>query len=1079
MKTRFQSSLIGLVGLSTALVLPFAGPLKSAEAEAGQLPPAATRPVNFAKDIEPILAGHCHSCHGPKKQESALRLSVKADALQGGDDYGAKAIVPGRSSESVLIQAVAHTHPDLKMPKKGERLSAEQVGLLRAWIDQGAAWPESAVTQGKDSKNHWAFKAPVRPQTPTVKDRKWARSPVDNFILAKLEQEKLKPSPEAERVTLLRRLSLDLIGLPPTLAEVDAFLADKSKDAYEKQVERLLASPHYGERWGRHWLDAARYADSDGYEKDMSRQVHFYRDYVINAFNQDLPYDQFLIEQIAGDQLPGAKQDQIVATGFLRNSMINQEGAIDPEQFRMDAMFDRMDAIGKAMLGLTIQCAQCHNHKYDPISQEDYYRMFAFINSDHEARPTVYTADEQMKIAAIHRGIAEIEGDLQHRVPDWEKRLAQWEEEVKGDQPEWITISDLHYEGDMAQRYDFLKDGSMLACGYAPTKMTQWWRTTNDLSRLTAFRIELLTDPNLPFGGPGRAFNGTCALTDFFVEATDVQNKTNKTKVRWAGVSADYDQPERKLEENFYDKSTNSRVTGPVKFAIDGDANTAWGINAGPGRRNQERKAVFVAEKPVGFTNGTYWRIGVQQNHGGWNSDDHMNNNLGRYRLSATRAAGDLSADPLPKKVRDIITTIPREKRSPAQHAAVFSYWRTTVPDWKEAGAKIDKLMDGWPEGATALTLLAREEGRKTSVLKRGDWLKPAKPVTGGVPAMLHQLPKDAPATRLSFARWLADKQSPTTARVFVNRVWQAYFGLGLVSTSEDFGIQAEAPSHPELLDWLAVEFMEPGPSNVERSTLNVQRSVPWSIKHLHRLIVNSATYRQESKLSPELLERDPYNRLLARGSRFRVEGEIVRDIALASSGLLNPKIGGRSVMPPAPEFLFQPPASYAPFPWKDEVGEEKYRRALYTFRRRSTPYPMLQTFDVPNADISCVRRLRSNSPLQALVSLNEPLFVECAQNLARKTLAEGGRTDTERVTYAFRRVLSRLPAEDEKQELLSLLEKQKQRIADGWVNPVEVATGDSKIPAQLPAGVTPTQLAAYTVVTRVLLNLDETITKE
>jgi len=1050
-------------------VLLLAGSSDAAEAEAGRLPPAATRPVDFAKDIEPIFANNCYSCHGPKKQESALRLSVKADALKGGDEYGAKAIVPGKSSESVLVQAVAHTHSDLKMPKKGERLTAEQVGLLRAWIDQGAVWPEATVVQARDPKNHWAFKSPERPQTPAVKDGKWVRSPVDSFILAKLESEKLKPSSEADRVTLLRRLSLDLIGLPPSIAEVDAFLADKSKDAYERQVERLLASPHYGERWGRHWLDAARYADSDGYEKDMSRQAHFYRDYVINAFNQDLPYDQFLIEQIAGDQLPGANQDQIVATGFLRNSMINQEGAIDPEQFRMDAMFDRMDAIGKAMLGLTIQCAQCHNHKYDPISQEDYYRMFAFINNDHEARPTVFTPDEYMKIAAIHRGVAEIEGDLKHRARDWEKRMASWEDSVKNDQPEWIVLAELDQEGDKNQRYDYLRDGSLLAEGYAPTKFTQWFRITNNLAGVTAFRLELLNDPNLPFGGPGRSFRGTCALTDFHVEATDAANKTNKVKVKWAAASADIEQAERRLEDNYYDKSTNSRVYGPIKYAIDGNGDTAWGIDVGPGRRNQERKAVFVADKPAGYATGTYWRVGLNQNHGGWNSDDHMNNNLGRFRLSVTTATNNLVADPLPKKVRDIITTIPREKRSPAQQAAVFSYWRTTVADWKEASVKIEKLMDGWPEGATALTLLTREDSRKTSILKRGDWLKPTKPVTAGVPAVLHQLPKDAPATRLSFARWLADKKSPTTARVFVNRVWQSYFGLGIVSTSEDFGMQSEAPSHPQLLDWLAVEFMEPG----DHATR------PWSIKHLHRLIVNSAAYRQSSKATPELLERDPYNRLLARGSRFRVEGEIVRDIALASSGLLNPKIGGRSVMPPAPEYLFQPPASYAPFPWKDEVGEEKYRRALYTFRRRSTPYPMLQTFDVPNADISCVRRLRSNSPLQALVSLNEPLFVECAQNLARKTLEEGGRTDAERLTYAFRRALSRLPAEDEKQELLSLLEKQKQRIADGWINPVEVATGESKLPSKLPAGVTPTQLAAYTVVSRVLLNLDETISKE
>jgi mono/diheme cytochrome c family protein len=1062
MKPHFEPSLLALVGLGEALVLLLAGSLEAAEAEPGKLPPATTRLVDFAKDIQPIFANNCYSCHGPKRQESALRLDQKAGAFKGGDEFGAKAIVAGQSAGSLLIQAVAHTHPDLKMPKKGERLTAEQVGLLRAWIDQGAVWPESADVQRKDPKDHWAFKTPVKPRTPPVKDTKWPRTPIDNFILAKLEKEKLRPSPETDKVSLLRRLSLDLIGLPPTIAELDAFLADKSKDAYEKQVERLLASPHYGERWGRHWLDAARYADSDGYEKDMSRQVHFYRDYVINAFNRDLPYNQFLLEQIAGDQLPNATQEQRVATGFLRNSMLNEEGAIDPEQFRMDSMFDRMDAIGKAMLGLTIQCAQCHNHKYDPISQEDYYRMFAFINNDHEAMPAVYTSDEQQKIAVIQRGVAEIERDLKERLPDWEERMAKWEQAVATNQPEWQVVWPLPHFGDNDQRFYELPDKSLLAAGYKPTQVNEKFKNTNQLSGISAFRLEVFTDPNLPFSGPGRSFMGTFALSDFVVEVAEAQNPTNKIKVKWANATADYDQSERPLEPNFYDKSTNNRVTGPVRYAIDGNDHTAWGIDAGPGRRNVDRKAVFVSAQPVGFVGGTIFTFQLKQLHGGWNSDDHMNNNIGRFRLSVSTATNAV-ADPLPKKVRDLITDVPRTRRTPTQTSAIFSYWRTTVPEWKEANEKIEKLRDGWPFGATALTLVPREEMRDTHVLKRGDWLKPTVSVTPGVPAILNPLPAGAPSTRLTFARWISDPQAPTPARVFVNRVWQAYFGSGIVATSEDFGTQSEPPTHPELLDWLATEFMARG----------------WSVKQLHRLIANSAAYRQSSRVTPALYERDPYNRLLARGSRFRVEGEIVRDIALAASGLLNPKIGGRSVMPPAPAYLFQPPASYAPFPWKDEEGAEKYRRGIYTFRRRSTPYPVLQTFDVPNADISCVRRLRSNSPLQALVSLNESIFVECAQNLARKTLEEGGKTDAERVTYAFRRALSRPPAEDEKQELLSLLEKQKQRIADGWVNSIEVATGESKIPSKLPAGVTPTQLAAYTVVSRVLLNLDETITKE
>jgi len=1080
----------GFAALATAGVV-------HAAVDTSKFPPPASRPVDYAKDIEPLFANSCYSCHGSKKQESGLRLNEKTSAMNGGDTFGTNAILPGRGADSVLIQAVAHAHPDLKMPKKGDRLTVEQVGVLRAWIDQGAIWPDTALAAGKkDAKDHWAFKTPVRPAVPQIVDRKSKIvNPIDAFILAKLQKEGLKPSPEADKVTLLRRLHLDLVGLPPAITEVDAFLADKSPDGYEKVVEKLLASPHYGERWGRHWLDAARYADSDGYEKDMSREVWPYRDYVINSFNRDLPYDQFIIEQIAGDQMPDRTQDQLVATGFLRNSMVNMEGAIDPEQFRMEAMFDRMDALGKSVLGLTIQCAQCHNHKYDPLAQEEYYRLFAFLNSDHEARPVVYTPDQQMKIADLRRQMDEIEGDMKHRAPDWGERMAAWEREVSANQPDWIVLPDLLQEGEKSQRYEYLKDGSLLACGYAPTKFTEWFRVTNDLSGITAFRLELFSDPNLPYSGPGRSFLGTCALTDFMVEAIDARNKTNKVKAKWIGVSADYSQPERPLEPNYYDKSTNSRVTGPIQFAIDGKGDTAWGIDAGPGRRNQDRKAVFVAESPVGFTNGTAWRIGLQQNHGGWNSDDHMNNNLGRFRLGVTRATNGLVADPLPRKVRDLIT-VPRERRSPSQQAAMFSHWRTTVPEWKEVNAKIDQLWEQWPDGATSLTLLAGKE-RPTAVLKRGDWLKPAKPVSGGTPSFLHPLPKDADTSRLTLARWLADKKSPTTARVFVNRVWQAYFGTGLVGTSEDFGMQADAPSHPELLDWLAVEFMEPGvspspgaadevsaetrwiPGRSEGGRKSSQSARPWSVKHLQRLIVNSATYKQSSRVAPELYAKDPYNRLLARGPRLRVEGEIVRDIALAASGLLNPKIGGRSVMPTAPEFLFQPPASYAPFPWKNEEGDEKYRRALYTFRRRSTPYPMLQTFDVPNADMSCVRRQRSNSPLQALVALNEPLFIECAQSLAKTTLVEGGPTDADRVTYAFRRVLARAPDADEKKELLLLLNKERQRLADGWLNPSEIATGRPDAARQLPLGATPTQLAAYTVVSRVLLNLDETITKE
>jgi mono/diheme cytochrome c family protein len=1030
-------------------------------AVAADLPPPASQQIDFKRDLEWLFAERCYDCHGDKKQESGFRADSREALLKGGDN--GPALVISNSAASMLVQVLADTHEDISaMPKKKEKLTPEQIGLVRAWIDQGAKWEGSAAKLFSYNTNHWAFKAPTRPTAPAVSNKKWPRTPIDNFILARLDAEKLKPSPEADKITLLRRLALDLVGLPPTPEEVDAFLADKSPDAYTKQVERLLGSPHYGEKWGRFWLDAARYADSDGFEKDKTRTVWFYRDWVVNAFNDDLPYDQFVTKQLAGDLLPNATQDDIVATGFLRNSMINEEGGIDPEQFRMEAMFDRMDAIGKSMLGLTIQCAQCHDHKFDPISQQEYFSLFAFLNNDHEAKRIVYPPDQQMRVANISREISDLEAGLRHRTPDWEERMARWEESVTTNQPMWTVlrpvVEDITTGG---QKFLPQPDGSFLAQGYAVGKSGPHFWLTNNLQGITAFRFEQLTDPNLPANGPGRSLKGIGALSEFTVDASPLDS-TNKTRLKFSTATADFSMPKSLLTPEHFDKATSNRVVGPVTFANDNDESTAWGIDAGPGRRNTDRVAVFECDQPAGFVGGTVWDFRVIQRHGGPINDAHQNYNLGRFRISVTTNAGPIVADSVPKRVRDILA-IARENRSPHQVAAVFSYWRTLQPEFAETNEKIEKLWAQWPEGETQLTLMARDEPRETRLLKRGDFLKPGNPVQAGTPAFLHPLPANADSSRLTLARWLMDKKSPTTARSFVNRVWQSYFGTGLLEASEDFGTRAELPSHPELLDWLATEFMD---SN-------------WSIKKLHRLIVNSATYRQSSHVTPKLYARDPFNRLLARGPRFRVEGEIVRDIALASSGLLNPELGGHSVFPPAPEFLFLPPVSYGPKDWPVSTGPDRYRRSLYIFRFRSVPYPVLQTFDAPNGDFSCVRRLRSNTPLQALVSLNEATFMECAQALARKTLAEGGKSDTDRINFAFRRALSRPPTESERKELLALLEKQKDYISGGWANASELGTGKSVAPEKLPQGATPTQLAAYTVVSRVLLNLDETITKE
>ncbi len=939
--------------------------------------------------------------------------------------------------------------------------------------------PGAPADSPKETRpTHWAFKAPARPTPPQPKNQRWIRDPIDNFVLARLEKTKLAPSVEADKPTLLRRLSLDLIGLPPTIEEVDAFVSDRSVNAYEKQVERLLKSPHYGERWGRLWLDAARYADSDGFEKDKPRFIWNYRDWVVNAFNRDLPYDQFVIEQLAGDLLPNPTQDQIVATGFLRNSMLNEEGGVDPEQFRMDAMFDRMDAIGKSVLGLTIQCAQCHNHKFDPLTQVEYYRLLAYLNNDHEASTVAYTPEQNQKRADLLRQMRDLEEGLRHTAPDWAARMAAWEDSVKDPGPEWEPVEVQNSSGDNGERFYFFSDHSVRAASYAPTKWVATFKGTNHLASIGAFQLEQLTDPNLPCNGPGRSIKGMSALTEFNVEAVDLANPKNKVEVKFVKATADFANAEKPLEAEFDDHSGAKRVYGPVEYAIDGKDETAWGIDAGPGRRNQPRKAVFVPDKPLVFTNGVILTFRLKQMHGGSNSDDNENHNLGRFRLSVTSATNAV-ADPVPARVREI-SEIPRERRSPVQMAAVFSYWRTTVSEFKETNDKIEKLWQEWPEGAPTLVLKARrdsgagDERRTTHVLNRGDWLKPTQEVQAGVPAFLHSLPIDADNSRLTLAKWLVDRKSPTTARVFVNRLWQAYFGAGLVETPEDFGLRAPEPSHPELLDWLAVEFMEPA----TLAAAEQGRSAAWDIKHIHRLIVNSATYRQSSRVTPQLYELDQYNRLLARGPRLRVDAEIVRDSALAASGLLNEDMGGPSVTPPAPAFLFLPPVSYGPKVWNEETGPNRYRRAIYTFRFRSVPYPVLQTFDAPNGDFSCVRRLRSNTPLQALVSLNEVIFMECAQALALHALERSG-DERERITYAFRRCLARAPAESELTELIHLLHKERTHISEGWVDTPALATGKSEPIANLPKDATPTELAAYTIVARVLLNLDETITKE
>jgi len=1007
--------------------------LGAAAADSAELPPVASGTVDFVRDVQPILAQNCFGCHSAGKHEGQLRWDNKEMALQGGER--GPEIILGRSAESRMIQLVSGQEPDLIMPQKGDRLTADQIGLLRAWIDQGAVWPESASVKAVNTRKHWAFQAPKRPAIPSVKNKTWARNPIDYFVLARLEMEKLQPAPEADPRTLLRRLSLDLTGLPPNIQEIADFVADVSPDAYQKQVERLLGSPHYGECWARHWLDVARYADSNGYEKDLARTIWPYRDWVIDAFNGNMPYDQFAVDQLAGDLLPDATVADKVATGFLRNSLLNEEGGIDPEQFRNEGIIERMDVLGKSFLGLTLNCCQCHNHKYDPISQKEYYRLFAFLNDDDEPAMEVPDKPTQARREAIAGKIAGLDDQLMAQYADLPQKMEAWEKEMKAMEGTWTVLEPEKFYASVGTKFTKLDDNSLLATGSNPGVSVYTVTARTSLKGITGFRLEAMADPNLPSYGPGRADNGNFVLTEFTVEASTDAPKLETNRVALQNATADFSQPDF-----------------PVAAAIDGviTNKTGWAVDDLPGRRNHSRQAVFETKEAVGFEGGTVLKFTLDQSYGDADT-------LGRFRISASTAPRPLRADPLSRQARAILS-LPPQQRTTAQERELFDFYRTTDDRMSGVNKMIDDEQRQWPPAPTTLVLAARERPRPTHIFIRGDWQKPGALVTPGVPFVLPSLPQDAPLNRLTLAQWLVNKSHPTVARVMVNRIWQEYFGRGLVATPEDFGTQGDAPTHPALLDWLACEFMDSS----------------WDVKHIQRLIAESATYRQSSVISAQAWESDPYNQLLARGPRVRVDAEIIRDIALSAGGLLDGKIGGPPVYPPIPDGVLT--LGYgSPMPWDTKAGD-RYRRAMYTFVKRSVPYPSLQVFDAPTGESSCPRRVRSDTPLQALTTLNDPVFVEAAQAMAMRVWEHGGKDDRARLDYAFELCTGRKPLPKEEATLSSLLQDEHDFFENRTARAVQVASPDVKNP---PQDVNLERVAAWTMVSRALLNLDETITKE
>ena len=1045
-------------------------------------PALGAEPVDFQRQVRPILAEHCFQCHGPDEgaRQAALRLDLRDAALKGGDS-GEAALAPGRPDASELLRRLQSTDPNEVMPppKAKKPIRPADAEILRRWVAEGATYAQ-----------HWAFEPPqaMVPKLPG--------HPVDAMVAARLKEEQLELSPGATSEQLCRRLYLDLIGLPPSPRDVDDFVRasiESRPAAVDALVTRLLASEHYGEKWARHWLDVARYSDSNGYEKDLPREQWAWRDWVIRALNRDLPYNEFLIQQIAGDILAKCdltlnilngdlndnlesrtrRQDLVVASGFLRNGMVNEEGAIVPEQFRMEGMFDRMDCVGKAALGLSLQCAQCHSHKFDPLSHDEYFGIFAFLNDTHEAQSWVFTPEQLQKIGEIATALQAADARLKQREPNWEQMLAEWARQQRETATKWdvVDTTEQTWVGGLNHPQE-LADHSVLVLGHPSTSGDMYLIAPlpgdETSTPVTGLRLEALRHGDLPFGGPGRSKWGTFAITELKVEIQLPGSESKWEAVALGEPTADFSETDHEIEDFFRDAGRDKdrkRRVGPVAFLTDGKDDTAWRADRGPIRRHTESAAVIPFAQPKAYPAGTQLKVSLVFHHGG-SGNGRDNVQLGRMRLGLTTAPNPRA--PSYDHAATLALAEPVSKAA-VQADILFNAWRQGTAEFRELNDEIASLWRQLPEAETSVLHLAERQAidpRPTHLLDRGGWDKPTHRVAPGVPSVLHPLQRAAgiehPPTRLDFARWLADERSPLTARVQVNRVWQAIFGIGLVETPEDFGTRAPQPVHRDLLDWLAVDFMRHG----------------WSQKYLVRQILTSATYQQSSHVTPVLLERDPQNRLLARGPRFRTEAEVVRDIALTVSGLLTPRVGGPSLFPPVPPSVLEY-NYFKPAYWIPATGPERYRRALYVFRKRSMPDPALSSFDAPNSDFACARRIRSNTPLAALVSLNEPIFVEAAQALALRILREGGSDDAARADYAFRLCTGRAPHAAEREEVLSLLRSRRQRIADGWLNPREIATGDASRLPTLPANATPQDAAAWTILSRVLLNLDETISKE
>ena len=1008
----------------------------------------------FTHDVQPILASACYSCHSGTEARAQLNLSIKAMALKG--SVNGPVIVPGDSKDSRLIHRLKGMDGQARMPLNGKPLTEEQIGAIARWIDDGARWPESAAVV-KAAPRHWAYVKPVRSELPQVRDMAWVSNPIDRFVLARLEKEGLKPSPQAPKATLIRRLSLDLTGLPPAPAEVEAFVSDQRPDAYERLVDRLLASPSYGERWATPWLDAARYGDSEGWTTDRPRVAWPYRDWVVKALNSNMPFDQFAIQQVAGDLLPNPSKDQKIATGFVRSSMLLTEAGTDPEENNWQMEIDRASTIGTVFLGSTLGCAECHNHKYDPFTQKQFYQMVAFFNNSAyfndppddrtgydgnpfgEPKLDLPTPEQSKRRDEINAQIASQERILNGTSPEFEKRQAEWEQNVRSFEQQWSLLRPASATSENGTTLTVQEDGSVLASGKNPDKDTYVVDVHLPAGETTAIRIEALSDPSLPGHGPGRDYYGNFIVRDVTLEAGASSGQLAAVPLK--KTLSDLPPPPVREDPRFQVKQL---------WTVDATRTIPKDLK-GTGLPERPRiQLLLIPKQPFRTDGDALVRIRIVH------LSDINQVNLGHFRLSATLAADPSVAVAVPAGLRPVLDLVP-EKRTAKQAEKLTAHFRTVDPVLASTRDKIRALRDELEKLSVPSAMVMDENKavmRPSAYIRmRGAFLSKGDLVQADVPSFLGPLPEGAPANRLGLAQWLVSRDNPLPARVTVNRFWEAIFGRGIVETSEDFGTQGSTPSHPELLDWLATEFMDSG----------------WNMKAIQRLIVTSSTYRQSSAVTPELLDKDPSNMLLARGPRFRVEAEMVRDIALSASGLLSKKMYGPPVKPYQPDGLWGwfPGSRIGTDVWNVSPGEDKYRRGLYIFIRRSVRYPSLTVFDAPSREFCIARRPRSDTPLQALTTLNDPAFFDAARAMGQRIVREGGATVRSRAAYGFRLATSRLPDDRELDTLVAAFEKTHNRLSRDAKEVQELASGSDS------------DLAAWIMVSNGLLNLDEALTKE